>query len=95
MLHAKLFACIFKFIDAALHFLQVGIYLRPILIVDVYNFDQTFLQHQSLLLRLNSRVIQTAALFDAFASTVTTDSDSDIAACSLNRRVAVIGVPAL
>ena len=79
MLHAQLFASVLEFIDAAFHFFKVGVDLCPILVVHVHYLNQTFLQHRSFLLRLNARVIQTAALFNGpLTSTIATDCDSDI-----------------
>ena len=48
-----------------------------ILVIDVHNFDQAFLKHKSLFLRLYTRVIQAITLLlETLAPSVSTDCDS-------------------
>ena len=95
MLHAQLFPRVFELIHTALHFFQIGVYLRSILIIDVDNLNQTFFEHQALLLRLNARVIQTTALLDgSLPSTITINGDSHIAVAG-HRIRGVFGMTAL
>ena len=50
MLDIKLLSRVLELIYSAFHLFQVGVYLCSILVVDVHNFDQTFLKHQPLFL---------------------------------------------
>ena len=48
MLHVQFFSSVFELVDAAFHLLKVGVDLGAVLIVDVHDFNQAFLEKQPL-----------------------------------------------
>ena len=71
MLNIEFLPGVLEVIYSVFHFFQVRVNLSPVLVIDIYNFDEAFFKQKSLFLRLDAWMIQTIALFvEALTTTI-------------------------